>query len=189
MNIKTQQSTAKYIYSIMEEVSSHCILVGGAPRDWYFGREASDLDFFFVKKEDSEVAMQGAISSLDLVRKEGTVEHHLKGYQAGPLIIWEGCKGGLKVQLVEIESEGVFKLAVDQLHLSISKIVWTPCGTFVLYPEFEKTVKDKIIYCKKGYDPQSKYAQKIAEKFKDMRFRLDGDASNEAPVNKLEVQW
>lgn len=179
MDIEAQQSVAKYIYKIMKDVSSSCILVGGAPRDWYFGTEASDLDFFFLKKESSEVADGVIANQLNLSRKEGTLDHHLKDYQAGPLVIWEGSVDGLKVQLVEIESEHVFELAVDQLHLSISKVVWKDCGEFILYPEFEKTLSDKIIYCKKGFDPQSKYAQKIVGKFKDRGFVIQTKYSEE----------
>ena len=46
MNVITQQSIASGLFQILSIIYPDIILAGGAPRDWWFDRPASDLDFY-----------------------------------------------------------------------------------------------------------------------------------------------
>lgn len=45
--IINQKEVAKKVFESLTKVDPNCILAGGAPRDWYYGKEARDLDFYF----------------------------------------------------------------------------------------------------------------------------------------------
>lgn len=45
--IINQKEVAKKVFESLTKVDPNCILAGGAPRDWYFRKEAKDLDFYF----------------------------------------------------------------------------------------------------------------------------------------------
>lgn len=47
MNIEKQKDVANIIYDRLRLADPHCILAGGAPRDWYFGKEAFS---YLIKK-------------------------------------------------------------------------------------------------------------------------------------------
>lgn len=169
-NINLQKQIASVVYKKVSLVDPGCILVGGAPRDWYFDREASDLDFFFVPNKD--VSIEDVMSLLDMtvVSRVGTADHHLCKQMPGPLKLWESEFNGIKIQLVEISSKDLMSIAVDELHLSISKIYWTPEKGIQIHQEFKETVRSKVITGKDGYDLKSKYAQKILYKYRDLGY-------------------
>lgn len=171
-NIEFQKEMAASLLKQISRVDPYCILVGGAPRDWYFNQEATDLDFFFVPNK--ETSIEDVMSSLDIViiRHLGTADHHLCKQMPGPLKIWEGGFKNIKIQLVEIASKEIMSIAVDQLHLSISKICWTLEGGFQMHEDFSSTLKTKIIYGKNGYDLNSHYAQKVLGKYKHLGYTL-----------------
>lgn len=37
MTIEQQKATAQSVYEKLKVIDPHCVLAGGAPRDWYFG--------------------------------------------------------------------------------------------------------------------------------------------------------
>lgn len=39
---------AKEVYRKLKIIDPHCLLAGGAPRDWYFNQKCNDLDFYYV---------------------------------------------------------------------------------------------------------------------------------------------
>jgi tRNA nucleotidyltransferase/poly(A) polymerase len=47
-----QQSVADSLLARLEAIDPHCIIAGGAPRDWYLGRLANDLDVYLYIPEN-----------------------------------------------------------------------------------------------------------------------------------------
>ena len=168
--INAQKGIASIIHRELSLVDPECILVGGAPRDWHFNREASDLDFFFIPSQS--ISIEDVMSGISLINKLSTPDHHLCSLIPEPLKIWEGVFEGMKIQLVEMSSEAVMRVAVDELHLSISKIYWTPNKGIQMHSQFIETLKSKVIYGKEGYDLKSTYAQKILHKYEGLGFSL-----------------
>lgn len=172
-NISLQKQTAELLYKQIKIVDPECILVGGAPRDWFFNQEATDLDFFFIPNTEISIQYIMSVLGISLVSHTGTSAHHLHEKMPGPLKIWETVFNSIKIQLVEIASKEIMSIAVDELHLSISKIVWLPSGDFKIHKDFSKTLETKIIYGKRGYDLSSPYAQKIVAKYGPLGYSLD----------------
>ena len=50
--IEKQMSVAQNVLNKLEFFDPSCILAGGAPRDWYFGNLANDLDFYVYFRPD-----------------------------------------------------------------------------------------------------------------------------------------
>lgn len=44
--IDYQKSVADIVLSKLELLDRYCIIAGGAPRDWYLGMEATDIDVY-----------------------------------------------------------------------------------------------------------------------------------------------
>jgi|GWRWMinimDraft_6_1066014.scaffolds.fasta_scaffold61522_1 hypothetical protein len=172
-NISLQKQTAELLYKQITIIDPECILVGGAPRDWYFNQEATDLDFFFVPSAEISIQYLMSLLGISLVSRRGTTAHHLCEKMPGPLKIWEAVFNSIKIQLVEISSKEIMSVAVDELHLSISKIVWLPSDNFKIHKDFSKTLETSIIYGKSGYDLNSPYAQKILAKYSPLGYSLD----------------
>lgn len=50
--IKHQQKVADDVLNLLEIIDPACIVAGGAPRDWYMGDVAKDIDVFLHLRND-----------------------------------------------------------------------------------------------------------------------------------------
>jgi hypothetical protein len=78
MTIKEQQAIAREVLSQIRGLDPLACICGGAPRDWYLGNEASDIDVylrtFFYKggnTDSLQKAIQGLFPDCEVVKKEG----------------------------------------------------------------------------------------------------------------------
>lgn len=46
MLVEDQMGVANKVLSLLFPIDPHSIVAGGAPRDWYLGKEANDIDVF-----------------------------------------------------------------------------------------------------------------------------------------------
>ena len=51
--IVKQKSIAREVLNKLEITDPNCILAGGAPREWWFGKEANDLDLYVYWGENT----------------------------------------------------------------------------------------------------------------------------------------
>lgn len=51
--IKQQQAISLEVLHKLEITDPNCILAGGAPREWWFEKEANDLDFYVFWGENT----------------------------------------------------------------------------------------------------------------------------------------
>lgn len=54
IKIHHQQSVAAYIIALLRQIDPHACVAGGAPRDWYLGIPAQDLDFYYNPAPSTE---------------------------------------------------------------------------------------------------------------------------------------
>jgi hypothetical protein len=180
MNIQEQQAIADELLSKLEIIAPHAILAGGAPRDWYMGNTANDLDFYFSGIQGLQ--MRHTLFQLDKVLPKDCTRNkdcfvadktkedlykHLKGL----LHIHYYEYKGLPVQFIEMqEAKDVFK-AVDNFSCSICK-VWYKAGKIKTTPIFLLTLRNKNIYLTDGYEWCDMHPNKMLARFEPQGFLL-----------------
>lgn len=192
MDIKKQKEVAEYVYSRLEIIDPYCILAGGAPRDWYFGTTANDLDFYYVSTASTIGACKGQLEKsfpgveiTMLMDKRGPHEDSLYKCMPNLVRIFEALIDGIKVQFIQLSDVGCYNSqfkVVTNMDVSICKIAYK-AGKFKIHKDFKKTVASKIMFTKEGYSWSDKHGQKMIERFKDKFY-----AGTEQQVNERLVQ-
>lgn len=172
--VEKQKEVALTILEQLRVVDPHCILAGGAPRDWYFTNPANDLDFYFTStsstidsnRKQLERALGQEVSLLmDNHEKVGLGEEYraMKSLRR----IWEFERGGVPVQLMQLFSPGDQFKIVDQMDVSICKAWWL--GEEIhLHTDFQLTLASNVMFLKEGYQWYEKHAVKMSERFPRM---------------------
>ena len=179
LQIQIQQVIAKEVLEALEILDPNCILAGGAPRDWYLGKPAKDLDFYFQGLTDSALGkVIRQLSKVLGVPEESFV--HLCGTQ-NPLGDGDNppYKGeysrmknlvrvieleylGIKIQFMEM-SEKTFGV-VEEFSCVICQFRWKGYevkGT----KQALSSVENKVITFKEGYGDEHKHVKKMKERF------------------------
>lgn len=171
--IYCQKQIADDILDKLYLIDPHSILAGGAVRDWYFDKGASDLDIFFY-------APQAKITNImdELLKKAG---FNIEGYRQGGSIpewykknphlraIYELTVNGLKVQLIRM-SKPTFSCVVPNFPLSLCD-AWYKNGQYHYGRHFMRSVKHKCIYkTSEIYANEHQYIKKIRDKFPEYKY-------------------
>jgi hypothetical protein len=171
--ITKQKSIADGVLNVLFSIDPYCIVVGGAPRDWYMGSPADDIDVFFYTTPNSTIHMVKAqLEHVGFViesTKDGSkVPEH---YQKNPYLkcVFDCVVQGTKVQLM-LMREPTFRSVVPEFPLSLSK-VWYKYKSINTTKEFEISVRTRVIFkTSKLYSDGDLYVQKIKNKFKDFEY-------------------
>ena len=176
--VAMQKAVADECLSMIELIDPTAIVAGGAPRDWYFGKEASDIDIFFYSRPDiSKTAIslhleRIGFKDLKIVQFTGDESFHMDSWYARNHLlrqVWDTVFDGVNVQLVLMKSP-TRESVVPKFPLNICRI-WYKDGKINLTPDFERAVNWKsIVKCDELYADSRKYLQKIKSKFPDFRF-------------------
>lgn len=175
--IAMQKAVADKCLSMIELIDPTAIVAGGAPRDWYFGKEASDIDIFFYFRTDLPLAavdvqleMVGFSGFKSLGKREMETEDESQ-YSKNPNLryAWEAEVDGEVVQLILMNSP-TFRSAVPRFPLNICRI-WYKRGEINLTQDFKRAVKWKaIVKCDNLYADSDRYLEKIKSKFPEYDF-------------------
>lgn len=179
MNIEQQQIIAEKVYDGLSMIDPHCILAGGAPRDWYYETTATDLDFYFYTHTPEIQSTQKRLirllpefhfkcdSEKSQVRREmgsGSIYAHMKNIRR----IWDGEYQGLKVQLIQmVDPQDVWNL-FKTFSVSICEIEWHPQikGGYTTSERFKLTDKTMTLMLNEnGYNWDDPHPKKIWNKF------------------------
>jgi hypothetical protein len=173
--IDAQKSIANGVLERLSVVDPSCILAGGAPRDWYFGETASDLDFFVylrgdlswgsLNKQLKRALPDVKFSERDF-RKE-VPELYKKNPHLRAVLDFE--QQGQACQLI-VMNKPTFQCVVDHFPLSICK-VWYKFGSIYTTEDFRAGEFGKaIVLCNDLYADGSKYVAKIRKKFPHYKY-------------------
>lgn len=167
MTIEHQKQVADKILEDMFLIDPHCIVAGGAPRDWHFNEEASDIDLFFHVGITVTVGMVDKMLSKILPIPSKCVSE-------GDLpVTYEKNSALRSVRSYNIEGVSV---QLIELHIPCWNIVetfpvnmckaWYKHGRVSLERDFLLGEKTKMLYLtNKLYGHADKYVEKISEKF------------------------
>jgi hypothetical protein len=175
--IEEQKEIAEAVLTQLEIICPHAILAGGAPRDWYMGTSANDLDIYFSLDPDSKAASNKA--QLEKVLPEGMVlqkEHtskrnpmykHMKALRR----IYYYTYRGMDVQLIQLNQLRDVFGAVDNMSCSICKAWWKKKDVVVTY-DFRLTLKSKHMFLNDTYKWEDYHPKKMKERFREAGYRL-----------------
>lgn len=171
--INLQKAIADEVLQIVECIDPTAIVAGGAPRDWYFGNSATDIDVFFHFRNDlSTVRTQEILKGLGLDvyrKKEG--DGLPEAYKKNPMLrcVYDLEYSGEQVQLL-LMLEPTFKSVINHFPLNICK-VWYKHSTIETTQDFLRAVKHKaLVKVSPLYANGDKYVEKIKTKFPDFKY-------------------
>jgi hypothetical protein len=169
-----QQSVADSLLARLEAIDPHCIIAGGAPRDWYLGLQAKDLDVYLYVPQNSLLRhFKTQLAAIGITNiEQSTLSVDDDRYISNPLVRWvfNYEESGEKVQLI-VMKESTYTSVVQHFPLSICK-VWYKGGKIIPYSrQFTETTDRKAIV-KTGteYSSDGWYIDKIRDKFPDFTY-------------------
>lgn len=169
-----QKQIADLVYKKLRIADPYCILAGGAPRDWYYGMVAKDLDFYFYTSGETTRSVEKQLSSL-----MGFEVKHSKYYQDKDA--YQACKTmpflrrvfksevcGISIDFVQLVNPHDQLKVVDHMDVSICKI-WADEG-LKLIPSKDFLITDatKVMFLTEGYSWTDLHPKKIRDKFGHM---------------------
>jgi hypothetical protein len=172
MIIERQKEIADDLLYRLEQIDPYCILAGGAPRDWYNGNEANDLDFYIYGYEWpthlildrlARVGITG-LKSLGGKPSEDNIYSTMKSLRA----VFESTIAGIKVQIM-IMNDPTFRSVVNSFGVTISKF-WYKAGRISAEPEALMSIKYKVIGYRDDFSCKETYYNKMKERYKGYTF-------------------
>jgi hypothetical protein len=170
--INEQRAVADKALSMVYTIDPFAIVAGGAPRDWYLRRVATDIDLFFSVRDGVQIGIVHKIlekAGFSIFRVK-TGEGLPEWYKINPKIkaVFESNIDGICVQIILVDKK-TFDV-VDEFPLSICK-TWYKNGRIVLEQDFIRSIKRKVIYKTNNlYANGHVYLKKILAKFPDYRY-------------------
>jgi hypothetical protein len=169
-----QQSVADSLLAKLEAIDPHCIIAGGAPRDWYLGLQAKDLDVYLYVPQNSLLrhfkTQLAAIGITNIEQSALSVDDDR--YISNPLVRWvfNYEESGEKVQLI-VMKESTYTSVVQHFPLSICK-VWYKGGKIIPYSRqfTETTDRKSIVKTGTEYSSDGWYIDKIRDKFPEFAY-------------------
>lgn len=170
LKIEKQEEVAKKVFGRLKKLCYGAILAGGAPRDWFFGTPANDLDFYFYGSEEEcwKTKEQLKLCGFDeeLTRTDRGWESCLYKYTEGIIRVFNTNIEGVDVQLIQLDSAKSLNKVVDGFSVSLCKI-W--CGEdleFRIHQDFALTVKTGVMFLSEGYKYQDPHPKKIVDRYR-----------------------
>lgn len=170
--IEHQKFVADTFLDKMFPIDPYCIVAGGAPREWHFGKVASDIDLFFYTGHRAMGCIDAMLKSVGVeytdVQVGGAIPEwyklnpHLKG-------VYNVVYQGVKIQLIRMDKH-THDCVIPNFPLSICH-AWYKNYKIHLEKPFIRGEKFKAIYkTAEIYNDEHAYVQKILAKFPDWKY-------------------
>lgn len=170
--VLSQKQLADEILFKISMYDPYVIVAGGAPRDWWMGRQASDIDVFInVNHTHSMSVVESIFKKMGFELENANHGEIAEDYKLNPYIKWVYNVKGLShpVQLIFVTCS-TFRI-LQEFPLNISRIWYRPeCGVCATH-EFVQAMDTKsIIKLSELYADGNKYIRKIREKFSEFQY-------------------
>lgn len=173
MNVEDQQLWANKVLSLIETFDPTAIIAGGAPRDWWHGREASDFDCFVnIRTDFTAHRRKKMLERLGFKVVSENSGHQLpEHYKKNPDLLrvitvsLNGCD--IPIQLMQVQN--TFKV-VDHFPLNLCKI-WYKDGVIRVTKDFNRATAHKaLVLVNELYAEGDRYVKKIMDKYPDYHY-------------------
>ena len=160
--INNQKEIAREVLTKLQACDPHCILAGGAPRNWFFNKEAKDLDFYIYLKHETIGANELRFKSIGLDVKRMEFEE-LKNssykFMQHLFRVYEGEYKGENVQVMVMQ-EPTFTSVVDDFGVSICEFWWNG-GEVKATKQALTSVLTKKLFYKNDYSAKETHVEKM----------------------------
>jgi hypothetical protein len=172
--IAAQRAVADKILGQLHLLDPNALVAGGAPRDWYLRRIATDIDVFihFPRQMQGQGAFGKTLGRLtgtqwvSLSRHDDSSEYEMN---PGVEDVYESYVEGFKIQVIRLNHHA--QLASAQFPLSLSQVTYTAGWGIYANRNFELSVKHKAIFkILPDYDDSHKYIAKIRKQFPEYEY-------------------
>lgn len=171
MSIETQKTLADDLLGKLGVISPYVMLAGGAPRDWYFEKEAQDLDIYLYSSAITVKSFQKQLkdaTGFDFKHNWELQANDRSLYTSMPQLrrVFEAEICGEKVQIMQLNNPlDEFKV-VDNMSTSICKI-WYINGQLEAHQDFKLTLASGSMFLNTGYSWSDPHPKKMMDRFKD----------------------
>jgi hypothetical protein len=178
IKIRHQQSVADYVIALLRQFDPLACVAGGAPRDWYLGIPAQDLDFYISlpsEYADDLAAKLRLLTGLDfqILVKELELEQK---YENCPYVhsVWESNWQGCKIQLIVTYQQYSPEDIHELFPFDICQVKYTSGKGIQGTENFYNAVKNRRV---KQVQPlyNAKYGEKIFKRFTDLGYTCQQD--------------
>lgn len=170
--IAKQKAVADKVLNKLFPVDPFAICAGGAPRDWHFGKPATDLDIFFYTGVEQLTIVEEMLRRVGINIDNGKAGDSLpEWYKLNPDLkcVYAAEVNGVNVQLMLMQYK-TQDTVVPKFPFSICK-AWYKRGHITLEKDFLVAERNKVVVkCNTVYNDEHKYVQKIKAKFPDWQF-------------------
>ena len=181
IEIARQKEIADIILEKLEIIDPSCILAGGAPRDWYMGVPANDLDFYLhlnrhntldsnTKSLEGVLGFLGISDLKNISAKEMTDSNGDYAKMSHLRTVYETTYRSVKVQFM-VMYEPTSDSVVDHFGCSLSKAWYKPSRGLVTTEEFLYSLKTGVIYHNVDITFKEKYYKKMKSRFSQYTFK------------------
>lgn len=177
MNQSMQKSIGRDLLSKLKILDPQVVIAGGAPRDWYLGKDATDIDFYLSHPNLSVLGNKKIISRVlnieeDLIEimgfadpedpKDPDFEYQCSYIQA----VYELVYKGIKVQIINTYE----KINVMDFSFSICQAWTSDCIEINGTADFFNSIKHKMVFRTGSMLNNETYTKKMMDKFPDFLF-------------------
>ncbi len=169
-----QREVADEILDKLSGIGIDAFLAGGAPRDWYFEKDASDLDFFFdsdgsTREQVMERLEAAGIGVLRPSLSWQVTENVPAGYSGNPDLefVIEAAFKGERMQFMGVKDTST---VVENFPLSLCQATYKD-GAITTTRLFELGLQENMIFrTGKEYNSKQDYFAKIKQKFPNFTY-------------------
>lgn len=169
MNRHAEKRLADEVLSVFQTLDPKAVVAGGAPRDWWMGKECADIDIYLSLPElDDDHLRITLLEKLGFkcISQLSTTDEDYEGL-SDLLAVFEFNFEGKKFNVMFMEDcDGNYTQHFD---CSICEITYDG-KQYHPSPAFMKTLLDKVIYVNAPADETTPHVEKMASKFPDFKF-------------------
>ena len=183
MNVQEQKDIGKELLDKLSILDPCVVIAGGAPRDWYLGKEANDLDIYLSYHPNLTLGTNAKVIEDLLCLGKNNLEtlgvqfdenkDRNTEYAINPDVrcVYEFDYKGIKVQIINMHTEFV---KVEDFCFSICQAWTKDCERIHVTNDFKYSVDHKIVF-KTGhfYSQKGVYVEKIKNRFPEYLFVED----------------
>lgn len=171
MSIETQKALVDDLLTKLEVISPYVILAGGAPRDWYLGEVAQDLDIYIYSSAETIATFQKQLKYATGIEFKHNWELQANDrslYTSMPQLrrVFEAEMNGEKVQIMQLNNPRDEFKVVDNMSTSVCK-AWYKSGNIYLKDDFKLTIATNTMFLSEGYSWADPHPKKMLNRFKD----------------------
>lgn len=172
MTVEEQKAIADILLRKLQAIDPNCIVAGGAPRDWYLGREAKDIDIFvYLPQIENNTQIRRRFRGLDLhpEKMARLIDEDDPQYD-NPAIqsVWEGKLAGIIYQVILMNAP-TFDSVIPMFDANIVK-AWYKDGQIRATPDFVLGHRNKQIILADPIQANSRHVRRLRELFPDYEF-------------------